>query len=398
MTDHLHLGVALDGAGWHPAAWREDKATPERIFQPGYWVDLVQWAESGLLDFVTIEDSLALQSDDPFTSDERTDRVRGRLDAELIAARVSPVTKNIGLIPTIVTSSTEPFHVSKAIATLDYTSKGRAGVRVQVGGRNGEFSHFGRREEIALNREDYGTPAFEEHIRDAFDEAADYVEVIRRLWDSWEDDAEIRDGATGRFIDRDKLHYIDFEGRWFSVKGPSITQRPPQGQPLVAALAHIDIPFELVGRSADLGFITPFDAADAAIKSGKIRIAQAAAGRADETVHVLGDLVVFLDDDHDTAVARKERLDEVAGREYESDALIFTGTAAELADLLLDWQLSGLTGYRLRPGAVPHDLGQIVNRLVPELQKRDAFRTSYESSTLRGHFGLARPANRYAAV
>ena len=75
-------------------------------------------------------------------------------------------------------------------------------------------------------------------VAEHFDEAADYVEVLRRLWDSWEDDAEIRDVATGRFIDRDKLHYIDFEGRWFAVKGPSITPRPPQGQPVVAALGH----------------------------------------------------------------------------------------------------------------------------------------------------------------
>ena len=89
------------------------------------------------------------------------------------------------------------------------------------------------------------------------EEAADFVEVVRRLWDSWEDDAEIRDAATGRFIDRDKLHYIDFEGRWFSVRGPSITPRPPQGQPIVCVLAHVDAAFRLAARSADVVFVTP---------------------------------------------------------------------------------------------------------------------------------------------
>ena len=170
-------------------------------------------------------------------------RLRGRLDAVQIAARVAPLTRHIGLIPTAITTHTEPFHLSKAIATLDYVSTGRAGVRVQVSSNPETVGHFGR--EVA---------------DDTMAEAADYVEVLRRLWDSWEDDAEIRDAATGRFVDRDKLHYIDFEGTWFSVKGPSITPRPPQGQPLVAALAHGDPAYRLVAASADLGFITPHHA------------------------------------------------------------------------------------------------------------------------------------------
>ena len=145
-TNHLHLAVALDGAGWHPAAWREPDAQPDRLLTPAYWAGLVQQAESGLLDFVTIEDGLDLQSDDRFARDQRTDRVRGRLDAVLIAARVAPATRNIGLVPTAITYHTEPFHLSKAIATLDYVSGGRAGIRVQVGVRAGTAAHFGRRE------------------------------------------------------------------------------------------------------------------------------------------------------------------------------------------------------------------------------------------------------------
>src|SRR6202034_3692434 len=144
-----------------------------------------------------------------------------------------------------------------------------------------------------------------ELIGDAFDEAADYVAVLRRLWDSWEDDAEIRDAATGRFIDTAKLHYIDFEGRWFSVKGPSITPRPPQGQPVVSALAHRDVAFQLVARSADIGYVTPGDAGDARAIVARIRGGQRAAGRADETVHIFAHLVVFLDEDASTAAGRK---------------------------------------------------------------------------------------------
>ncbi len=295
----LHLAVALDGAGWHPAAWREPGAEPERLLTAGYWTGLAQQAERGLVDFLTIEDGLDLQSDHPFRAEARTDRVRGRLDAVLIAARVAPTTRNIGFVPTAITTHTEPFHLSKAIATLDYVSTGRAGVRVQVGARARAAAHFGRREIPPLSADRRDDPDVQQLIADHFDEAADYVEVLRRLWDSWEDDAEIRDVATGRFIDRDKLHYIDFEGRWFSVRGPSITPRPPQGQPVVAALGHASVPYRLIARSADVGFVTPRDAAHAAEIVAEIRAEQASAGRAQQTVHVFGDLVVFLDETKD---------------------------------------------------------------------------------------------------
>jgi alkanesulfonate monooxygenase SsuD/methylene tetrahydromethanopterin reductase-like flavin-dependent oxidoreductase (luciferase family) len=395
----VHLAVALEGAGWHPAAWREPRARPDELFQAGYWADLIQEAERGLLDFVTIEDGLGLQSARHFEQDWRTDQVRGRLDAVLIAARVAPLTSHIGLIPTAVVTHTEPFHISKAIATLDYVSTGRAGLRVQVTARPHEAAHFGRRRFPALDLTDRSSPQVQDLVAELFDEAADYVEVVRRLWDSWEDDAEIRDVATGRFIDRGKLHYIDFTGVHFSVKGPSITPRPPQGQPVVSALGHASVPYRLIGRSADIGFVTPRDAGHAASIVAEIRDAQQAAGRAGDTVHVFGDLVVFLDEPGgETGAERKARLDDLAGYPYASDATIFTGTAAGLADLLQAWQAGGLSGFRLRPGAVPQDLHTITRGLVPELQRRAAFRNSYESQTLRGLLGLGRPVNRYATT
>ncbi|MEU5701190.1 LLM class flavin-dependent oxidoreductase [Streptomyces aurantiacus] len=398
---HLHLAVALDGAGWHPAAWREPVARPRDLLTAGYWTDLVTEAERGLLDFVTIEDALGLQSSHFTEPDGRTDQVRGRLDAVLIAARVAPLTSHIGLLPTVVATHTEPFHISKAIATLDYVSTGRAGVRVQVSVRRSDAAHFGRRTLPSFSIEDLGSPEVRELTVDLFDEAADYVEAVRRLWDSWEDDAEIRDVATGRFIDRDKLHYIDFEGEHFSVKGPSITPRPPQGQPLVGALAHDTVtgaPFRLLGRSADLGFVTPHDAGQARVIVASVRAEQDAAGRTGEPLHLFGDLVVLLDDDPAEAAARKERLDALAGYPYTSDARIFTGTPAQLADLLEELSQAGLTGFRLRPAVAGHDLPAITRGLVPELQRRGVFRHAYEADTLRGLLGLERPANRYAAA
>ncbi|MFF0742924.1 LLM class flavin-dependent oxidoreductase [Streptomyces sp. NPDC004111] len=395
----LHLAVALDGAGWHPAAWREPVSRPGELFTAGYWADLVAEAERGLLDFVTIEDSLGLQTpyDSPYDGpDERTDQVRGRLDAVLVAARIAPLTRHIGIVPTVVATHTEPFHLSKAVATLDYVSGGRAGLRVQVTTRRNEAAHFGRRTFPVLGEAGYRSPAGQRTAREVLDEAADYVEVVRRLWDSWEDDAEIRDAATGRFVDRERLHYIDFSGPHFSVKGPSITPRPPQGQPVVSALAHGDLPYRLVGRAADIGYVTVGDAGRARDAVAEIRKEQSAAGRAQETLHVFGDLVVLVDEEPGAAAARLARLDGVAGAPYPSDAPVFTGTSAQLADLLEELREGGLTGFRLRPAVVGHDLPAITRGLVPELQRRGVFRTAYEADTLRGLLGLPRPASRYA--
>ncbi len=396
MPTALHLAIALDGTGWHPAAWREPDARPEAVFTADYWTDLVLEAERGLVDFVTIEDSFGLQTTGFQGQDDRTDQLRGRLDAVLIAARVAPRTRHIGLVPTALVTHTEPFHVSKAVATLDYVSNGRAGVRVQISGRSVEAQHFGRRTIPPFEPADIAAPEVEQLVSGLFDEAADYVEVVRRLWDSWEDDAEIRDVATGRFIDRDKIHYIDFRSAHLSVKGPSIVPRPPQGQPLVTALAHAAVPYRFAARTADVVFVTPKDDPDARAIVAAVRSEQQAADRGSDTVHVFADLVVFLDKPGEAGVRRKQRLDELDGTVYSSDAVIFTGSVGELADLLAGWQQAGVSGFRLRPGALPDDLVTITGQLVPELQRRGLFRTGYEHSTLRGLLGLHRPASRYA--
>ncbi len=379
----MHLGVALDGAGWHPAAWREPRARPDELFTARYWVDVVTEAERGLLDFVTIEDGFGLPS-------ERGDRVAGRLDAVLIAARVAPLTRHIGLVPTVVVTHTEPFHTSKAIATLDYVSGGRAGVQVAVSASPAEAALFGRRVFPAAGPGQLPAALMAE--------AADYVEVIRRLWDSWEDDAEIRDAATGRFIDRARLHYIDFTGPYFSVRGPSITPRPPQGQPVVSALGHAGPPYRLIATAADVGYVTPRDAGHARAIAAEIRATAEAAGRRPETVRLFGDLVVFLGGSAVAAAARKTRLDGCAGSAYTSDATVFTGPPERLADLLAEWHRDGLSGFRLRPGVIPDDLEAITRALVPELQRRGLFRTAYPPGTLRGRLGLRRPPSRYAAA
>jgi alkanesulfonate monooxygenase SsuD/methylene tetrahydromethanopterin reductase-like flavin-dependent oxidoreductase (luciferase family) len=364
MTDHLHLAVALDGYGWHPQAWRAALASDPGcgpVLSGRYWAGLAATAERGLLDFLTIDDTLMAQPGRRERIDPR--RLAGRADAVLVAARIAPATHHIGLIPVATVTHTEPFHVSKAIATLDYVSHGRAGWQARVSATAHETALFGRRN---------GSKSAD----DLFDEAADVVEVVRRLWDSWEDDAVIRDVATGRFVDRDKLHYIDFTGKYFSVKGPSITPRPPQGQPVVAALAHAPRIYEFAAASADVVFVTPTDAAALRRILDELRTAGG------EHLKVYADVVVSF-----------------GGDAFRSDALVFTGSATDLVDMLIAWQRLGVDGARLRPAVNAADLAVIVDEVVPLLQRAGHFRTGYRNGeTLRERLGLPVAPNRYAAV
>jgi alkanesulfonate monooxygenase SsuD/methylene tetrahydromethanopterin reductase-like flavin-dependent oxidoreductase (luciferase family) len=362
----LHVGVALDGYGWHPQAWRyalaHNSASP---LSGRYWAELAQIAERGLLDFITIDDTLDAQPGRRAEIDPR--RLAGRGDAVLVAARIAPVTEHIGLIPVATVTHTEPFHVSKSIATLDYVSHGRAGWQPRVTSSAHEAALFGRREGF--------------DVEDLFGEASDAVEVVRRLWDSWEDDAVIRDFASGRFIDRDKLHYIDFAGKYFSVKGPSITPRSPQGQPVVAALAHAPRIYEFAATSADIVFITPQD--EASLRSILDQIEQAGGAH----LKVYADLVLSLEANPLTPGVIK------------SDAHVFAGSATELADIVLAWHDLGIDGVRLRPAVNALDLPAIVDQLVPLLQQAGRFRAEYrDGETLRERLGLAPAPNRYAAA
>jgi alkanesulfonate monooxygenase SsuD/methylene tetrahydromethanopterin reductase-like flavin-dependent oxidoreductase (luciferase family) len=355
MTDPLHVAVALDGYGWHPQAWRAIDPGSPSVLSGHYWAELARTAERGLLDFLTIDDTLMPQPG----RRERIDpqRLAGRGDAVLVAARIAPATRHIGLVPVATVTHTEPFHISKAVATLDYVSHGRAGWQPRVSATTHEAALFGRRDASQI-------PLFEE--------AVEYVDVVRRLWDSWEDDAVIRDVSTGRYVDTEKLHYINFAGKHFSVKGPSITPRPPQGQPVVAVLAHSGPVYEFALATADVVFVTPTD--EASLRD----ILQQVRG-----LKVFADVVVSFGGDAD----------------FRSDCLVISTTPTQLVDMLLQWQRLGIDGARLRPAVNATDLPVIVDEVVPLLQRAGRFRTEYrDGETLRARLGLPVALNRYEAV
>ena len=398
-TDHLHIAVALDGAGWHPAAWREPAARPDALFSPAYWADLARTAERGLLDFVAIEDTFGIQSgllgnNGP---DDGTDQVRGRLDALLIASLRWPRSRSrIGLVPDVSVTHTEPFHVAKATATLDYTSLGRAGWRPQVSGRAAEaaWSDGGRsRTSGAPTCATVCRPA----VADLFDRGGRRGRGGARGC-----------GTAGRTTPRSATSRpagsstgtscttSTSTGRFFTVRGPSITPRPPQGQPLVVALAHrADAVRVRRPRAPTSCIVTPADAAaDAAAgcspTSGEPSTRSAGAARA--AARSFADLVVFLDDRRRARPARRASTSSTDRADRAATRPIFAGTAAELADLLLGWQARGLDGVPPAPGRAarrprPHRRRARARAAAP----RRASARPTTAGTLRERFGLPAP-------
>ena len=412
MTDRLHLAVALAGAGWHPAAWREPTARPRDLTSARYWSDLVRAADDAGITFVTIEDALSFGERGSDAAEPRTDRVRGRLDAVLLASYLAPLTRRIGLVPTVTTTHPEPFHLATGLQTLDHASGGRAGARIVAGSSAAERANFGRR----IDGPD-GLPASGRVDGDAvwtaaFREAGEVVEAIRRLADSWEDDAIIRDLETGRFLDRERVHNIEFEGEFFSITGASIVPRSPQGQPLITALAHQTIPYRFAAEHADLVFITPSDAAATAdilseIETAVDEVRSESERRSDlERLRVFVDLVVLIEDTADAARAAWARLE--ARDALTTDARVVVGTAEDVVDELRAFAEAGVDGIRLRPARLPADLDAIVEVVVPRasavgvlhgdaaLDEATALHEQGGATTLRERLGLPLRASRYA--
>lgn len=391
MTEPLHLAVALDGAGWHPAAWREADARPRDLTSPRYWRDLVRAAEDAGIAFVTIEDALSLGERGSAAAEPRTDRVRGRVDAVLLASYLAPLTRRIGLVPTVTTTHPEPFHLATGLQTLDHASGGRAGARIVAGSSAAERANFGRRAEGPDGLPASGRVEDDSAWTAAFREAGEVVEAIRRLTDSWEEDAIIRDLETGRFLDRDRVHNIDFAGEFFSITGASIVPRSPQGQPLLAALAHQRVPYRFAAAHADLVFVTPADAAATAGILTEIADAADEVREDPERLRVFVDLLVLIEDSAEAARAVWDRLQ--ARAPLTTDARVVIGTADEVVAELRTFAEAGVDGIRLRPARLPADLTAIAEQVVPRAADSGLLHPDDGAPTLRERVGLPHRAS-----
>jgi len=337
------VAVELDADGAHPAASATPTPSPRRL------TARVQAADRFGFTAATFDDSPL-----PATAAPRWDAVQR-------AAFAAPSTTALGLVPVAHVAFSEPFHVATQLASLDWAANGRAGWIVAASGTAREAAAYGRE---ALS---------DEELRRERD---DVIEVARRLWDSWDDDAVILDASTGRYLDADRLHYVDFEGESFSVKGPLITPRPPQGQLVVVAPAGT--------AGIDVALVEGADTAEISDAAARARAAGAA--------RVWAEVEVVLDARGLTAERRLAALGAWPSR----SRVRHVGDAAGLVALLAD--LSPVVdGVRLRLAELDVDLEEAGRAVLPDLRARIGFRSPRPGETLRDALGLERPLSRYAA-
>ncbi|KQR62819.1 nitrilotriacetate monooxygenase [Arthrobacter sp. Leaf337] len=307
---------------------------------------------------------------------------QGRLNALQRAAFAGPLTRSLVLIPEVDTAYTEPFHASTQLASLDYVSGGRAGWIATAEDNPAAAAAVGR-SYVAGDG--------------LAQETAASIEVSRRLWDSWEDDAVIQDVASGRYLDAGKLHYVDFDGPGYSVKGPSIIPRPLQGQ------LPVLVPASLVGS----GLVEP-SAVDAVLVSAptaellaeEVRDVRDRLGGASPAVVV--ELDVVLDARGQGAAQRLGDESSALGEPGSGGVdgarrARFAGSAADLADLLTE-VLEVADGVRLHPARFDIDFEELSRLVLPELRRRGVLAPVPPDGTFRDLLGLERPASRYAAT
>jgi alkanesulfonate monooxygenase SsuD/methylene tetrahydromethanopterin reductase-like flavin-dependent oxidoreductase (luciferase family) len=359
MVDRAGLFLALDvdGDGAHPAAWRCSGRHPAAVLGGRAVREVVTAAEGAGFTLVTFADS-------PLPPSSGLDAA-GRLEAGTRAAFVSTLTDRIGLAPTLHVTSTEPFHLATQLAGLDHASKGRAAWVVGAANSAVELATIGVRPlgAVALRRE-----------------ITDVIDAARALWDSWEDDAVVKDVATGRYLDPEKVHHVDFAGAAFTVKGPLITPRPPQGQVVVLAADELD-----VADRADIVLVSGSDLAAVVAAATHAREAGAAM--------VFAEVEVVLDA-AEPATPRLALLADstpwpAAGR------LRHVGSATALVELLRRLA-DAVDGVRLHPAVLAVDLPVLAEQVLPALAAAGLHRAPRAGDTLRSTLGLPRPANRFA--
>ncbi|WP_028050447.1 LLM class flavin-dependent oxidoreductase [Cellulomonas sp. URHD0024] len=350
----FHLAVELTPAGLHPAAWRLPEQDAAGAFTARHWLDRARAAHRAGASLVFVDDSAAAPL-------ERPGRFVGSLDAVGIAALLGPTTSGIGLAPVVPVTYREPFHVGKEIQTLDHVSLGRGAVQIDVAA-----PALDPRSGAEALRYDERVPR---ELPALWREAEDTIEVLERLWDSWEDDAIILDEITDRYIDRDKVHAIEFTGEFFSVQGASITPRSPQGRAVVVIRGDEPNALAVASRRAQVI---------------RVRTAQAAAAArsvaADATVLLDVDVLVAPSDE--AAAALRATLD--AFEPWTWDGVVVGGPETVAGALTA---LAGsVDGVTVRP--VAGDVA-LLEGLLPLVEVR---------ATLRETLGLPRPTSRYAAA
>lgn len=439
----LKLSVFMSPTGGHAGGWRHPDAVMDAGFNYDRWVEFAKIVEQGKLDMMFLADgngvngieNPALLSRNPVTRPVVIEPV------SLLSA-LATATSRVGLVATATTTYDEPFSVARRYAALDWLSKGRAGWNVVTSSNAEDAKNFGR----------------EQHVEHAerFERAGEFVDVVKELWDSWADDAFVMDKQSGVFLDGEKVRLIDHKGKHFSVRGPLNSARPPQGHPVIVVAGASESALELAARTADVLF-TVTETKEAAQKlyaDVKARVRKY--GRDPDELKVFPGTSIFVGATAEEADARYKQLQglipesvgigvlskmvgvdlsqcspddplpelpetlgirsfrnmiaEMAKRDglnirqlYQHvlparGHVLIKGDPGQVADVMEEWYRDkACDGFNIVAPYLPGGLDQIIDLVIPELQRRGLFRTEYEGTTLRDSLGLSRPANRFFA-
>ncbi len=383
----MHLTLSLTGHGCHPAAWRQSSGPA----LPGYRAPM-QRAEAAGLDAVLLGPALGSPG---LLLSGGADAVQ--LDPMPLLGSLVPHSRVIGLGASVFMSHTEPFHTARAFAVLDNLSAGRTAWCVDTQQLDYVAADFGH---LPLS------------VAARYARAREYIEVVKQLWDSWQDDTIIADKPSGIFAHGTKVHRIDHAGDYFTVRGPLTAIRPRQGRPVIVQWDMSAEGLALAAATADVFLASCQTLAEAQAFSTSLRAATAAAGRDPAALRILLNITPILAASAAAAEARAATLDAavppaLAGAliAEAGDTLLatrsglrFIGTAASLAEQMCAWVAAGACdGWNLRPAVLPDDLDALLSEVAPLLRRAGQLRTAYAGATLREHLGLARPANPNAA-
>ena len=430
----MRLGAFLAGTGSNMASWRHPDAVPDAAINLDYYKQLTRRAEEAKLDFVFFGDGL-------YISEKSHPNFLNRFEPLTLLAALAMDTKQIGLAATLSTSYSEPFTVARQFASIDHISEGRAGWNIVTSPLEGSALNYSKAEH----------PQHDLRYR----MAVEYLEVTKGLWDSWEDDAFVRNKETGQFIDPHKLHRVNHKGEFFSVQGPLTISRSKQGRPVLIQAGSSEAGKEFASQVADAVFTGQATIEDAqefyqdvkgrAVKHGRRSeeilmlpgcnpIVGATPEEAEAKYQEISNLVViddalnylgryfndidftqydldeqfpdlgdFARNGWESATDRIKKVSREEGLTLRQMALRsttpkspFIGTPEQVADTMQAWFEAGAAdGFMMNASVLPLGFNDFVDLVLPVLKDRGLFRTEYEHDTLRGNLGLAKPANRY---
>jgi FMN-dependent oxidoreductase (nitrilotriacetate monooxygenase family) len=422
----------------HTAAWRYPGAFPDANFNFSHLKRFAKTLERGRFDLFFMADHLAVLNM-PIQALKRSATVTS-FDPLVLLPALAAVTEHLGLVATASTTYNDPYHVARKFASLDHISGGRAGWNVVTSANPDEAMNFGREEHM-------------EHD-ERYRRAREFYDVVTGLWDSWADDAFIRDVEAGIYFDPKRMHVLDHKGKYLSVRGPLNISRPVQGWPVIVQAGASDVGRQFAAEIAEVVFSGISNLADARRYYADVKGRARACGRSPEHVIITPGCFVVVGDTLAEARSKKAHLDslvhpdsglatlagqlgcDVSGMDLdgplpeipESNAsrtarqklvdmakrdnmtvrqlaqyvggafgtLEMIGTPEMIADQMEEWLASeGSDGFNIMFPYLPGGLDDFVDRVVPELQRRGLFRREYEGTTLRENLGLPRPENRF---